>query len=251
MMLISQNNIAGLNRLVATARRRGASAHAIGNLMEGFSRREVDVAFLVKAISGPRLEFAVQQFSGLPSWRTVGRYQKIPSMLCSVGIPSEDEMSHNISAFYDPDVRPLPANSKPSNVVQVDDIAAEARCRWCPKRDCVLGLCRQHSRNVTNGVDSYDSIENIRVHLYECKDSAEKLLSFSQIFLDILCGHLLMSRWTWQSSWNVWPHMPSALHISGICMALHALLVPYMLIHRLLSRILYLQQHACNSSIQS
>ena len=37
-----------------------------------------------------------------------------------------------------------------------------------------------------------------------------------------------------------WPHMPPALHISGICMVLHALLVPYMLIHMLLSRISYL-----------
>ena len=34
MMLVSQNNIAGLNRLVATACQHGASAHSIGNLME-------------------------------------------------------------------------------------------------------------------------------------------------------------------------------------------------------------------------
>lgn len=96
-------------------------------------------------------------------------------MLCSVGIPSEDEMSHNISAFYNQAVRPLPANPKLGNVVQVDYIAAEARCCWCPKRDCVLGLCRQHSQNVTNRVDSYESIEDIRVCLYESKDDHTKV----------------------------------------------------------------------------
>ena len=159
-MLLSSNDVAGLRRLLAAALRRGASAQTICGLLEraisglyrprgGFTQREFDVSFLVKALGGPRLLYALQQSHGLASWRTVCRHVKIPKLTASIGIPSSDEISHNIASFYDPSVKP---HSKPTqagllkgNVAMFDGIALDTRCRYCPERDSILGLCREHS----------------------------------------------------------------------------------------------------------
>ena len=64
MMLIASQEVAGLCRLLAAALRQGCSAQAIISLIQcsidglytpwgGFSNRDLDIAFLVKAIGGP------------------------------------------------------------------------------------------------------------------------------------------------------------------------------------------------------
>ena len=55
-----------------------------------------------------------------------------------------------------------------------DGIALETRCRYCPERDKILGLCREHSHNVNTKVESVESVENICVAL-DSQDSATKV----------------------------------------------------------------------------
>lgn len=118
----------------------------------GFSKCDLDIAFLVKATGGPCLLYALGKSHGLASWRTVNRHIKIPRLLPSVGIPSADKISQNMSSFCDPKVKPPPKCAQngclPGNVVMFDGIALETRCCYCPKRDKILGLCREHSHNV-------------------------------------------------------------------------------------------------------
>ena len=147
---------AGLRRLLAAALRRGASAQSICAALEsaisglyrpqgGFTQRDFDVSFLVKSLGGPRLLYALQQSHGLASWRTVRRHVKIPKLISSIGVPSSDEISRNITSFYDPSVKP---HAKPThagllsgNVAMFDGIALDTRCRYCPEWDSILGLC--------------------------------------------------------------------------------------------------------------
>jgi len=148
VMMLSSNDVAGLCRLLAAAHRRGASPakicslldHAISGLYRprgGFLKRDLDIALLVKAIGGPRLLYALGKSHGLASWRTVKRHLKIPKLLPSVGIPSADEISHNISSFFDPEVKPPLEPTQngylPGNVVMFDGIALETRCCYCPE----------------------------------------------------------------------------------------------------------------------
>jgi hypothetical protein len=146
-MMLSSNDVAGLHRLLGAAHRRGASPakicsllkHAVAGLYRpqgGFVKCDLDIAFLVKAISGPRLLYALGKSHGLASWRTVKHHIKIPKLLPSVGIPSTDEINHNISSFFDPDVKPPldcpPSRYLPGNVMMFDGIALETRCHYCP-----------------------------------------------------------------------------------------------------------------------
>ena len=172
-MMLSSNDVAGLRRLLGAAHRRGASPTKICSLLEraiaglyrprgGFVKRDFDIAFLVKAIGGPRLLYALGKSHGLASWRTVGRHIKIPRLIPSIGIPSADEINHNISSFFNPDVKPPldcpPSGCLPGNVMMFDGIALEARCRYCPERDKILGLCREHSQNINNRVSKMNHI---------------------------------------------------------------------------------------------
>jgi hypothetical protein len=108
-------------------------------------KRDLDIAFLVKAIGGPRLLYALGKSHGLASWRTVKHHLKIPKLLPSVGIPSADEISHNMASFFDPEVKPPLERAQnghlPGNVVMFDGIALETRCHYCPERDKILGFC--------------------------------------------------------------------------------------------------------------
>ena len=64
-------------------------------------------------------------------------------------VPSSNEISYNISSFYDPSVKP---HAKPTqaghlsgNVAMFDGIALDTRCQYCPDQDSILGLCQEHS----------------------------------------------------------------------------------------------------------
>ncbi|KAJ7432263.1 hypothetical protein B0H11DRAFT_1760786, partial [Mycena galericulata] len=92
----------------------------------------------------------------------------------SLGIPTKQEISDNISTFLDPAIKPPPpivtGQSLPGNVLMFDGIALETKCRYCPERNAILGLCREHSHRVKTSVDSLDSIENVRIALQKDKD---------------------------------------------------------------------------------
>ena len=156
-MRLSSNDVAGLHCLLGATHQRGASPAKICSLLEcaitglyhprgGFSKCDFDIGFLVIAIGGPCLLYALGRSHGLASRRTVF---KIPKLLPSVGIPSADEISQNLSSFFDPEVKPPLEHAHnsclPGNVVMFDGIALETRCCY---QDKILGLCCEHSHNV-------------------------------------------------------------------------------------------------------
>jgi hypothetical protein len=144
--MLSSNDVAGLRRLLSAAHRRGASPAKICSLLEraitglyrprgGFVKHDLDITFLVKAIGGPRLLYALGKSHGLASWRTAKHHLKIPKLLPSVAIPSADEISRNVSSFFDPEVKPPLEHAQngclPGNVVMFDGIALETTMPVC------------------------------------------------------------------------------------------------------------------------
>lgn len=59
------------------------------------------------------------------------------------------------------------------NILMFDGIALETCCSYCPIRNQVLGLCREHSNRVSTTVDNLDSIKAIHTAVFEppTKDS--------------------------------------------------------------------------------
>ncbi|RDB15564.1 hypothetical protein Hypma_004145 [Hypsizygus marmoreus] len=156
LMLLASEDVVGLSRLLTVALNRGTSITAILDLLHraieglysprgGFTTRQLDVSFLTEALGGSRLLYALQKALGLASSSTVRRHHKIPRLLPSIGEPSSDEINANISAFLDPNVKPppplLPSGARPGNVAMIDDISLESKCRYCGRRDAVMGLC--------------------------------------------------------------------------------------------------------------
>ncbi|KAJ7025828.1 hypothetical protein C8F04DRAFT_1046127 [Mycena alexandri] len=189
-MLLAANDIPGLRRMLTVLAKRGANPRAICSTLDrainktyaargGFNERDLDVGFLVKAIGGPRLLYALSKSHGLPSATTIRRHKKNPKLLPSIGIPTREEISANIASFLDPDIKPPPqpleGGGLPGNVLMFDGIALETKCRYCPYRNAILGLCREHSHLVNTSVESLESVEDVRCALQKDKKESGKV----------------------------------------------------------------------------
>lgn len=175
MMMIATNHIPRLQQLIAVALRHGSSAAAIVGQIQraidglysprgGFTQRELDVAFLCQAIGGRRLLYTLNKSHGFASDRTVHRHHIVPKLTASIGEPSFDEVALNISAFFNPSVKPPPTminGAIPGNLLAFDGIAIESKCRYCPDRGVIVGLCREHAKNFNPHVTGPENIEHL------------------------------------------------------------------------------------------
>lgn len=189
MMLIASQEVAGLRRLIAAALRGGHSAQAIVTLIQrsidslytprgGFSNQDLDIAFLVKAIGGPCLLYALQKSHGLASETIIRHKLQIPRLLPSIGEPTPDDLIKNLNTFIDPDIRPPPPRYPkgiPGNILMFDGLAIESKCRYCSHRGHVMGLCREHLRNVDTKVTDCESDKKIRTALFQESDPNKKV----------------------------------------------------------------------------
>jgi hypothetical protein len=143
----------------------------------GFNKRELDISFLVKAIGGPKLLYALQKSLGLASVSTIRRNHQVPKLVASIGTPTKEEIHSNIGAFFNPDIKLAPAfpscSELPGNVLMFDGVALETRLRYGPERDAILGLCREHSNRVNTKVESLESLEAVRKALAETDKKSE------------------------------------------------------------------------------
>ena len=185
MMMLATHDYANLQRMLSVALRHGSSPAAIiGQLQRafnglyaprtGYTERDIDLAFIAKSLGGPRLLYALQKGKGFVSERTVRRHRPIPKLHVSIGTPSAHDCDTNLDAVMNPEIRP-PAQScpgqsdqggqhrtLPGNILMFDGIALEGRCRYCPKRDSVLGFCREHGKIVYLKCDSVEAIQKLK-----------------------------------------------------------------------------------------
>ena len=137
----------------------------------GIDERALDLGYLVKAIGGPRLLFALNRSLALPSYRTIGRHRKVPQLIPAVLAPSADEATTTISTFFNTQERPL--TTPAGHSILIDGVALEERCRFLRASNSIVGLCREHAGGLDLHVTSPESIiaieeaihtENPRAH---------------------------------------------------------------------------------------
>lgn len=172
---LSEYNVPGLQRLLAIQLRRGSSPRRLLKKLQAcvdglytprgnFSRREYDIAFIAKALGGPRLLYALQKAFALPSNATLYNNAHVPELQACVGAPMEREMEANIDSVFNELVRAAPPTKslwEAGMGVQMDGISTEEVCRHDSHRNAVLGLCREHASAVDTTVTDYDSIKAI------------------------------------------------------------------------------------------
>ncbi|EDR04579.1 uncharacterized protein LACBIDRAFT_330513 [Laccaria bicolor S238N-H82] len=188
IMLISQNRIAGVSRILSVALRNGANEEAICMKLHcaiegtyrphsGWTEREFDTAFLTKAIGGPRLLYALQKAEGYPSLSTLRKRKPIPELSVSVGKPIISEFSANISAFLGERGRKPSAASQVQIVI--DGAAIEEAIRFDFKRKSLLGLCREHCGNIKTTVDDIQDLHNV-AHALDANESDHQLCHYGK-----------------------------------------------------------------------
>ncbi|KAJ7314724.1 hypothetical protein DFH08DRAFT_917781 [Mycena albidolilacea] len=122
-------------------------------------------------MGGPKLLYALQKLHRLALVSTVQHSQSILHLLPSIGVPTRAEVDHNISSFFDPEIKPEishpGSSSLPGNIIMFDGIAIETKCQYCPRRNTILGLCREHASWVNTQVDTMESVETVRTRLAE------------------------------------------------------------------------------------
>jgi len=133
----------------------------------GWTEREYAVAFLIKAFGGPRLLYSIQITEGYPSLTTLRRHNPIAEITVSLKEPNKAEMTANILAFLGPKTgQKPPTNPLIGQVLMMDGVAIEEVCRFDQDRNCVLGLCREHSQNIELEVKSVNSLKRIQAALH-------------------------------------------------------------------------------------
>lgn len=175
---ISVSDYKNVNLVLRTSLKNGSSPNAIVAKLQlaiekefsprpGVDERTLDVGYLVQAIGGPRLLFILNRFFGLPSFRTIGHHRTVPQLIPSILSPSRDEVSKNISTFFNQNERP--ASSTAGHALLIDGVALDEKCRWFRLADSIIGLCREHAGNLDLRVRSLQSITSIQDAL--CEDT--------------------------------------------------------------------------------
>ncbi|KAI9064240.1 hypothetical protein FKP32DRAFT_1649613 [Trametes sanguinea] len=177
VMLLATNDVKRLRRLLSVALRKGASPRTLIARIEsslsgmytprgGFEDRDLDVAFLAKALGGPRLLYVLSHSHGLPSISTLRRQMTIPQLLPCISKPTEEEISTNIASLCSPECRPSMRPTVAGLILMVDGVALEERCRYSSERNSIIGLCREHSTSIRTRVTSFDMIKKVEEALH-------------------------------------------------------------------------------------
>lgn len=126
----------------------------------------MDIAAVCLILGGPKLVYAMSKALDIPSIRTTQTKAKRRRVVVSVGFPTLSEISQNLSGF-DASLDDSDASKGLGFVVMVDECALEERPRYDAERDQVIGLCREHVKNVDTTVSSIETLREIQLALDE------------------------------------------------------------------------------------
>lgn len=202
-MLLASHNVKRLHQILCVALRKGAHPRSLLQKIESavsglynprghYDDRELDVAFLAKALGGPRLLYALAHSHGLPSVSTLNRNINIPRLLPCISKPTEHEISVNIEALCDLHCKPSMLRHSPTLsaeqsttdddparhpttaglLLMMDGVAIEERCRYAAERNSIIGLCREHGAHIRTRLTGFDVIQEAEAALHDPPDGA-------------------------------------------------------------------------------
>jgi len=118
-------------------------------------------------ITGLRLLYTMQVADGYPSLRTLQRKKPIPELTVSESEPDSTSICANLSAFLGATGRKPPFNPSVGQVLMIDGVALEEVCQYDQNRDCILGLCWEHTHHMDLHVGTHDNLRRIKSALQD------------------------------------------------------------------------------------
>ena len=167
---ISVANYKNASRVLQIALKTGSSPTAIISKLQlaiekkytphpSVYKLALDLGYLVKALGGLKLLFALNRSLGLPSYRTVGNHRKVPQLIPALLAPSFETTSVNISTFLNQQERPSPILA--GHLLMIDGVALEEKCQYLRSFNSIIGLCREHAGVLDLRVQNVESIFEI------------------------------------------------------------------------------------------
>ena len=166
VMALSEGKTQRVDALIRAGLRRGAGIHGLLQLLDranqglykpkGFTEEEMLRGILFLRLGGSRVATLAHRTLGSPSVSTLRQNNPISPLIASPGSPTLEEIQQNVkSAFENTDV-----TGAYGYVLMIDEIAIEARSRWDPTTNNILGLCREHTAHLSL---KFCSINDVKV----------------------------------------------------------------------------------------
>jgi hypothetical protein len=168
LKILASNDVKQLKCVLGVELKRGCSVSAIilrieqaiiglYNTHGNYSVRELDIAFLAKSLGGPKLLYALCHSHGLPAYRTITNHRTIPHLIPSGSIPTADEISSNITSFFNSEQRP--ESFRCGHSLLIDGVTVDERGRYDRETNEVVGFCHEHSAGVDRSVTGMVAVE--------------------------------------------------------------------------------------------
>jgi hypothetical protein len=114
--------------------------------VKSFTSQEIDMATIMFRTGGRKLVYAANHGLGLPSINTIRSKSQITHLLPSLGLPTAQELFHNITEVFGKSRVPMPICG---HSLMIDEIALEERPVFIKWLDSVGGLCREHTKGIS------------------------------------------------------------------------------------------------------
>ena len=201
LMLLRSYNIKCLHCLFEVAMGRGAEPEILLTQLQcsidglympkgHFDQCKLDVVYLAKALGGPHLLNALMQSHGFASVTTLQQQLDPPHITPCILTPTAKEISVNISALCNPNMKPpMLVSGQPSainsiqdphhmvagNILTIDAVTIEEKCCFLSDINNIIGLCHEHSSSINTQVTSFKAVKVIKVALHHDSEPAAQM----------------------------------------------------------------------------
>jgi hypothetical protein len=161
LFAVAKGDIPRLHSLVDTMIQDGASIFAILEKI-GMASRQVyspknyvdadyKQLFLFHKLGGRAVAELAHRTQGLPSIDATRRHIRTQPLHASPKMPTTSEMSANLDISYPPSpaLPTIPSTCRIGFQLMADEIKIESRLRWDSRTNMILGVCREHTANLS------------------------------------------------------------------------------------------------------
>jgi hypothetical protein len=174
LLLVGSQNIPRLQVVVGRLMARNASAESILNVVKqaalgvykpkGYLEEEKLLGFLMMKVGGAKVaKIASAGFSG-PSVSTLRRFHIADPLVASAGDPSYHDVVANIKASFSTTgtfAFDSAAAKQLGYVLMIDEVKCELRLRWDASTNRIIGLCREHSNQLSTEFNTLEDLETV------------------------------------------------------------------------------------------
>lgn len=107
--------------------------------------------FLFHKLGGRAVAELAHRTQGLPSIDATRRHIRAQPLHASPKMPTTSEMSANLDISYPPSsaLPTMPSTRHVGFQLMADEIKIESRLRWDSRTNMILGVCREHTANLS------------------------------------------------------------------------------------------------------